>query len=238
MIEVKNIYVDQKIAPKEQKRGKDVWILESESFKEPVSLQIEYSDKDKERIESKKQEIESQKKSIERMIQTAEDNLKEQIEVSKKYKEECQLKDKKIEKLEKQLIKSEKEKKEILKEVEWIRAIMFSHNEQLDAMKDILNEIKQKVTKEPRVFSGQTFVSWNWLSALTALKVPDGNYIVNRATKIVEKNEYVENEDIEVGWFNVHVQDGIFTPEYDLRGTTELDTPTATINRTFTMIPY
>ena len=118
MIEVKNIYVDQKIVPKEQKRGKDVWILESESFKEPVSLQIEYSEKDKERVESKKQEIESQKKSIERMIQTAEDNLKEQIEVSKKYKEECQIKDKKIEKLEKQLIESEKEKKKILKEIE------------------------------------------------------------------------------------------------------------------------
>ena len=238
MIEVKNIYVDQKIVPKEQKRGKDVWILESESFKEPVSLQIEYSEKDKERVESKKQEIESQKKSIERMIQTAEDNLKEQIEVSKKYKEECQIKDKKIEKLEKQLIESEKEKKKILKEIEWIRAMMLSHGEQLDHYADSIYEIKQKLSKEPRVFSGQTFVSWNWISALTVLKVPDGNYIVNRATKIVEKNEYVENEDVEVGAFNVHVQDGIFTPEYDLKGTTWLDTPTATVNRTFTMIPY
>lgn len=30
---------------------------------------------------------------------------------------------------------------------------MFTHNEQLDAMEDILSEIKKKVTKEPRVYS-------------------------------------------------------------------------------------
>lgn len=238
MIEVKNIYVDQRIAPKEKRQERDVWILESESFKEPVSVQIEYSEKDKERIESKKQEVESQQKLSKRMIEIAEENLKEQIEVSKKYKEECQKKNQKIIELEKQLIESEQEKIKLQKGLENVKKMIESHDKLLEGVEKLINEIKQKITKEPRVFSGQTFVSWNWLSALTALKVPDGNYIVNRATKIVEKNEYVTNDDVEVGAFNVHVQDGIFTPEYDLKGTTEIDTPTATINRTFTMIPY
>lgn len=55
MIEVKNIYVDQKIASKEQRQGRDVWILESESFKEPITMQIEYSDHDKEWINATKE---------------------------------------------------------------------------------------------------------------------------------------------------------------------------------------
>ena len=57
-------------------------------------------------------------------------------------------------------------------------------------------------------------------------------------TKIVEKNEYVENEDVEVGAYNLHITDGMFMPEFELKGTTELDTPTATVNRTFTLLPY
>ena len=57
-------------------------------------------------------------------------------------------------------------------------------------------------------------------------------------TKIVEKNEYVENEDVEVGAYNLHIVDGMFMPEFELKGTTELDTPTATVNRTFTLLPY
>jgi hypothetical protein len=101
-----------------------------------------------------------------------------------------------------------------------------------------VTKIWQKITKEPRVFSGQSFVSWNWISALTWLKVPDGNYIVSEVLRIVEKNEYVENEDMEVHAYNLHVSDNLFVPEYDLIGTSKLDTPTATIDWTFTLMPY
>lgn len=55
MIEVKNIYVDQKIAPKEKRQERDVWILESESFKEPITIQIEYSDHDIEYLKAIKE---------------------------------------------------------------------------------------------------------------------------------------------------------------------------------------
>lgn len=70
------------------------------------------------------------------------------------------------------------------------------------------------------------------------INVPIGNYIVSEVTKIVEKNEYVENEDREVKAYNLHVSDGPFIPEYELIGTTKLDNPTATIDRTFTLLPY
>lgn len=56
MIEVKKIYMDLKEAKKDQ--GRDVWVLESELFKDPITLQLEYSDKDRERIEMSKRAIE------------------------------------------------------------------------------------------------------------------------------------------------------------------------------------
>lgn len=53
MIEVKKIYMDLKEAKKDQ--GRDVWVLESELFKDPITIQLEYSDHDKERINATKQ---------------------------------------------------------------------------------------------------------------------------------------------------------------------------------------
>lgn len=53
MIEVKKIYMDLKEAKKDQ--GRDVWVLESELFKDPITLQLEYSDHDKERMDATKQ---------------------------------------------------------------------------------------------------------------------------------------------------------------------------------------
>ena len=61
---------------------------------------------------------------------------------------------------------------------------------------------------------------------------------MSEVIRIIEKNEYVENEDMEVHAYNLHISDGIFIPEYELIGTTKLDTPTATIDRTFTLLPY
>lgn len=40
---------------------------------------------------------------------------------------------------------------------------------------------------------------------MTALKIPNGDYIVSEVLKIVEKNEYVENEDREIHAYNLHV---------------------------------
>lgn len=40
---------------------------------------------------------------------------------------------------------------------------------------------------------------------MTAINIPNGNYIVSEVVKIVEKNEYVENEDREINAYNLHV---------------------------------
>lgn len=219
-------------------QGRDVWILESETFKDPITLEIAYDDKDREFIEASKKVVEDQVREAWRILQKIDDKENERKTLISKYKEELQVKDNKIQELTKRLERSGKEKVQILQEANKLKETVKTQSEQLEATKEIMNEIKQKITKEPRVFSGQTFVSWNWYSVLTTANVPNGNYILSTYTKIIESNEYVENEEVEVGAYNLHVSDNLFAPEYELRGTTGLDMPTATIEWTFTLLPY
>lgn len=237
-MQVKKIYMDLKEAKPGVNQWRDVWVLESEAFKDPITIDIAYDDKDKEFIEASKSVVENQVKEAWRILQKIEDKIWAWNEVIEEYREKLKEKDSKIEDLTKRLEKSGKEKVQLLKETKNDRDTIDKLNEQLETVKELLHNVALKTTKEPRVFNGQTFVSWNWISALTWLKVPDGNYIVSEVLRIVEKNEYVENNDMEVHAYNLHVSDGLFVPEYDLIGTTAIDTPTATIDRTFTLLPY
>lgn len=230
--------MDLKEASLQKKQWRDVWVLEDEAFKEPITFQIEYTDHDRELIEASKQEVQKQVTELQRVAWRIDGKEEERKQLISSYKEELKVKDQKIEELTKRLEKAWKEKVQLVKEANKIKEQVENHNEQLTTLKEILSEIKKKITKEPRVFSGQTFLSWNWSSALSVINVPDGNYIVSEVCKIVEKNEYVENEDMEVKAYNLHVSDNTYIPEYELIGTTWLDTPTATIERTFTLLPY
>jgi hypothetical protein len=237
-MKVKRIYMDLKEAKPGVNQWRDIWVLESETFKDPITIDIAYDDKDKEFIEASKSVVESQVKEAWRILQKIEDRIWAWNEVIEEYREKLKEKDKKIEDLTKRLEKSGKEKVQILKESDKLKERVEIQDGRIHDLEQIVTKIWQKITKEPRVFSGQSFVSWNWISALTWLKVPDGNYIVSEVLRIVEKNEYVENEDMEVHAYNLHVSDNLFVPEYDLIGTSKLDTPTATIDWTFTLMPY
>lgn len=237
-MQVKKIYMDLKEAKPGVNQWRDVRVLESETFKDPITIDIAYDDKDREFIEVSKKVIEDQVKEAWRILQKIEDKIWWRNEVIEEYKEKLKEKDKKIEDLTKRLEKSGKEKVQLLKEAKNDRDTWDNTNEVVKAIEETITKLEQKTTKEPRVFNGQTFVSWNWISALTWLKVPNGDYIVSEVLRIVEKNEYVENNEMEVHAYNLHVSDGLFVPEYDLIGTTAIDTPTATIDRTFTLLPY
>lgn len=237
-MQVKKIYMDLKEAKPGTNQWRDVRVLESETFKDPITIDIAYDDKDREFIEVSKKVVEDQVKEAWRILQKIEDKIWWWNEVIEEYREKLKEKDKKIEELTKRLEKSGKEKVQILKESDKLKEKVEIQDGRIHDLEKIVTKIWQKTSKEPRVFSGQTFVSWNWISALTWLKVPNGDYIVSEVLRIIEKNEYVENNEMEVHAYNLHVSDGLFVPEYDLIGTTAIDTPTATIDRTFTLLPY
>lgn len=236
-MKVKRIFMDLKEASTEQRSWRDVWVLESEAFKDPITIDIAYDDKDREFIEISKDLIEKQVKEAGKILQKIDDKESERKELISKYKEEVQLKEDKIKNLTMKLEKSEKEKVKVVQEANKIREKVEIMNGRIVDHEELINKLQKKVSKETRIFSGQTFISWNWNTALTTIQIPNGNYAVMYTYKILESNEYVENQEMEIGWYILHVNDNIFIPEYDLQGTTKLDTPTATIEWTFTLIP-
>ena len=236
-MKVEKIYLDLKEAKEETKFWQNVWVLESEAFKDPITLQIGYSDKDRDYIEHTKQETEKQVKEANSILVRIENKIQEYVELINKYREELNKRDEKIQELEKKLESSEREKIKVLQYSEMLREESNKHSEQIINLENKVNELEIKATKQPMVYNGQSFVSWNWLSALTTIQTYDGDYSMIWMTKIVEKNEYVENEDVEMGAINIHVQDWIYIPEFELKGTNQMDTPTATVDRTFTLIP-
>lgn len=237
-MKVKRIYMDLKEATPGVKQWRDVWVLESEAFKDPITIDIEFDSKDVNYLEWIKQSIELQLNEAKRVLALAQNTELEIRTLKEEYRIAMDQAKKEIEDSNKKTEKAIKEKDKVLKEVKELREAYDKLNEQVKALQYKYIDLEQKTSKEPRVFSGQSFVSWNWISALTWLKVPNGNYIVSEVLRIVEKNEYVENEDMEVHAYNLHVSDNLFVPEYNLVGTTALDTPTATIDRTFTLLPY
>lgn len=236
MIEVKKIYMDLKEAKKDQ--GRDVWVLESELFKDPITLQLEYSDHDKERMNATKQWVAMQVAELHKVAWKIEWKEQERKELISKYKDQLKVKEKTINELVEKLEKSEKNKTQVLQEIKVLREALEVLSGTITHQAEQITKLEERAKKEPRVFSWQTFISWNGASGLTAINIPNGNYIVSEVTKIVEKNEYVENEDREINAYNLHVTEWVFIPEYELIGTTKLDTPTATVDRTFTLIPY
>ena len=61
-MQVKKIYMDLKEATPGTNQGRDVRVLESETFKDPITIDIAYDDKDREFIEVSKKVVEDQVK--------------------------------------------------------------------------------------------------------------------------------------------------------------------------------
>ena len=231
------VYMDLKEATPQTNWWRDVWVLESEAFKDPITLQLEYSDKDKSYIEESKALVEEKVKKANDILVKIENKIVEYTDTLNRYREEIENKDSQIKELQEKVEKSEKEKIKLLQDNEWTKRTVTTLNEQLSHQAKQINELQQKATKQPTVYSWQTFVSWIWNSALADIQTYDWDYCVIRTTKIVEKNEFVSNEDVEVGAVNIHVQDWLFIPEFELKSESQMDTPTATVDRTFTLIP-
>ena len=236
-MEVTKVYMDLKEATPQINWWRNVWVLESEAFKDPITLQLEYSDKDKAYIEESKELVEEKVKEANDILVKIENKIVEYTDILNRYREEIENKDSQIKELQEKVEKSEKEKIKLLQDNEWTKRTVIALNEQLSHQAKQINELSQKATKQTTVYSWQTFVSWIWNSALADIQTYDWDYCVIRTTKIVEKNEFVSNEDVEVGAVNIHVQDWLFIPEFELKSESQMDTPTATVDRTFTLIP-
>ena len=236
-MKITKVYLDLKQAEKEERFWKDVYILhsEKEAFKEPLTLTLEYEPKDLEFEQQLKEEIHKQIDEFQMILEKEQERSALLEANNKQLREEIVLRDNQLQELKKESQKKEKEGIRFIQEYEVLLKRVETLTAQLEDTQENVTEIKQKLTKQPKVIHDTTFLSWIWQSYLSMIDIPDGEYLVIRQTKITEKNEFVANED-ELIFDRIHIN-WWYAPEYILKGTDAVSTPTATIDRTLVFIP-
>lgn len=234
-MEVTQIYLDLKEWPQYAKKGRTVWTLESEAFKEPLLLKLQYDDTDKRYIEASKKEVEGQVNEIKNQIKSLNAIQGKWEQLISNYAEQLKAKDKEIAKLQKKLAdKTEREKsvntamKKYEKDIETLRSVTLSQGESLSIhSKEIFN-------KKPIYYEQTEFISWNGVYYYKPVRIT-WDHMVIQTTEIISSNEYVLDEDFTT-YFRASF-DGEYVPFYQLTPTTDLDTPTATVKITVLFFP-
>lgn len=231
-MQVKKVYMDLQ----EWVKKWNVWKLECDAFKKPIELEIHYDAEDLEYLDH----------DIEWLYDIAND-LNREIKSLKAENEK--LKEKQDHLLEwymnamnhiTELTDQNGEQNDLIKE---LTKTIWNQNNTIESMSGTilhtakkLNEIEQKITKQPMVFNDKSFVSWYEWVVLDGLDIADGEYLVISKFVVWEHNEYVENKD-EILFDKVHINGG-YDIWYQLEWNwTELDTPTATIYYNLVFIP-
>lgn len=231
-MQVKKVYMDLQ----EWVKKWNVWKLECDAFKKPIELELTLDDTEIQMfnshiddiykiIEQKELVINEQQKQIEK-LKEKQDHLLEWYMNAMNHITE--------------LADQNGEQNDLIKE---LTKTIWNENNTIESMSGTilhtakkLNEIEQKITKQPMVFNDKSFVSWYEWVVLDSLDIPDGEYLVISKFTVWEHNEYVENKD-EILFDKVHINGG-YDIWYQLEWNwTELDTPTATIYYNLVFIP-
>ena len=149
-MEIKDIYLDLREWPQYAKNQNNVWLLESEMFKDPLKLNIVYDDWDKKHIEDIKKEC----------LKVKEDLNKEYEKVNKIIEEQTKiLNDLKQYKVEEQRIidgykEMQNEEKQKRKEIKQNQKIKEKNDEEVN------NKIKDLYSLINRKWINELIISW------------------------------------------------------------------------------
>ena len=235
-MQIKKIYLDLQEAKKEEKFWKDVRTLESESFKDPLKLQIEYDPSDLKRLEDTKNEVNVRIEEMQRILDKEQEYISNLQKENKLLKEQLLLQEQKIEKLKNVNDIKEENYSKLLSLVNEESMNLKDSNKQIEAVEKKLNDINKKITKEPKVFTDTGFISGQGQSYLWMYDIPSWDYILITNIKVTEKNEYAIAED-EFKIERIHITEGYAMP-YELRGTDGISIPTVTLAYILAFIPY
>lgn len=230
-MEIKEISLDLVQATKE----KNVWKLESEAFKDPLTLKIWYDSDEKKYFEKVKSEVQEKIEQLDESLVLFEEKENEATDLINKYSKEILLKDKLIKKLESEIAEKDKKINGFSSEIDKQNHVINSIFGELSQWKEHMVGIIKIIAKQPSVYHYQEFISWSE-TFMKPLDLEAWNYLRIKKVKIIEKNEFVENEcwtTYEV----IHINQW-YIDTYKLEWWTEFDTPTATVDITLTFIPF
>lgn len=220
-MKIKTFYLDLREWPQYWKKDGNVWLLESEAFKEPLKFVFEFENEDLREI----QNIEESCKSYYNKLIETEKRLDEKIEEIKKYKETLQNKYNEISDYFSENSKKTVKFEEIIQEnkdiFHWFTEALFKQDQKLTDLKE---EVKKPKPSKIYQFNQKWLAIWNDEIFGDAIELPKWKYLIIEKKTFTPGNEFVDWEDEELT-FCVQYLDGEYIPKVKLISTNWIDKP-------------
>lgn len=224
-MQIKEFYLDLKEWPQYGKKNHNVWLLESEAFKEPLRFKFAFDSEDDlklERIKNSCQDyydlILKKESTFNEIINKLEDKLRV-ITISYQKLEEISEKYDKI-------LEQIKEKEKLIKDKE------LEENNKIKEIKKEVNIIKEKLDlPEPKkIYSKQweEFIVWDDTYYWAPFILQPWEYYIIEKYEYEPQNEYVQNID-EIKIKQMYIKDEGYIPEIQLLWSNAIDKPVSKV---------
>lgn len=226
-MQIKNFFLDLREWPQYAKKQNNLWLLESEAFKEPLQFTFEFDSKDREELEQVKEDckkwftlIQEREKERNKILEWLQE--KEKM-ITKSYQRYEDLNDKYEKLLDKVKQRENKVNQKILEDNKEISKI---HNE--------INEIRKEISlPEPQKIYTNTrdeFIVWLDVYYGYPYLLPHWEYIVIEQYEYEPQNEYVANEN-KIQIKNMYLS-WKYIPEIQLEWLNAIDKPVSKVRLT------
>ena len=223
-MQIKEFYLDLREWPQYAKKNGNVWLLESEAFKEPLRFEFTFDLEDV----AKLKKIEESCRDIYDMILKKEstfNNIVDWIIEKEKMIEDSYKRLEEISAKYDLLLNQIKEKENIIKDKELQEnSKIWELNKQLKLLENRINlPLPQKIY----INQWDEFVSWDDPYICSPYKLPWWDYIIIEQYEYEPQNEYVMNYD-EIKFKQVHIE-WEYYPCVQLKGANAIDKPVSKV---------
>lgn len=223
-MEIKEFYLDLREGPQYAKKQDNIWLLESEMFKEPLKFGVCYDDNDKRELERIKNDCLRIKDDLNKEYEKVNKIIEEQIKVLDDLKQ-YKIEEQKIIDGYKEMQNEEKQKR---KDIKKTKEEIESKTDWLDQR---INELFTIINKKPdrKIFRyhWEEFISWLDLYYWEDISVPAWDYYIIEKIHYRNKNEYCINEDdIRINSYSINKS---YNPLIQLQWSNGIDKPNALV---------
>lgn len=223
-MQIKEFYLDLREWPQYAKKNWNVWLLESEAFKDPLRFEFTFDLEDQKSLKCIEQNCKDYYQSMIGREQKWNAILESLLDKEKLITESYQ----KLEEISEKydlLLNQIREKENIIKEKELQENSKIGElNKQLKLLENRIN-----LPLPQKIYSNQwdEFVSWDDPYICSPYKLPWWDYIIIEQYEYVPQNEYVMNYD-EIKFKQVHIE-WEYYPCIQLKGANAIDKPVSKV---------
>lgn len=223
-MQIKDFYLDLREWPQYAKKNGNVWLLESEAFKEPLKFEFTFDLEDIAKLKKIEESCRNYYDLILKKESTFNNIIDGIIEKEKLITDSYQ----KLEELSKKydlLLEQIKEKENLIKEKE------LQENHKISEINSKVNMLEKKIglPLPQKIYTNQweEFVAWDDPYICYPYKLPGWDYMVIEQYEYEPQNEYVTNTN-EIQFKEVHIENEYY-PCIHLKGDNAIDKPVSKV---------